>query len=77
MIETKTIQMVFAGKINKVLRKEMSALRLIEIDHRAPARVAIEKAFSGERPKDVVGRPGMVEDDINQHSQPIAVTSIY
>ena len=77
MVETKAVKMVLVRQIDQVLSEKMPALGMIEVDHGTPSCVPIKETLPSKRPKDVVCRPRVIEDNIHQDSQSIPVTCVH
>src|SRR5262245_59775713 len=77
MVEPETIDMELTREINQVPCEKMETLRMIEIDHRAPGCITIEKALARRVPKNVIDVARVVEHNIEQHGQSVLMARVY
>jgi hypothetical protein len=77
VIEPEAVDVVLVGQVDQVLSEEVAHLRVVEIDHRSPLRVAVEKRLVRDRPQHVVRGAGVVEDHVQDHGQAVRVTDVH
>ena len=77
-IETQTVEMKFLGPIRSVAREKLahrSRLLAVEIERRAPLRVALEVVFTKVLQVIAIGSK-VVVDDIEDHGEAVCVRRI-
>ena len=76
VIKSKAVNVELSVPVDKVFLEEVLTFRMVEIDHRSPARVPVEVRVAGDPPKNIVVASRMIENHVEQHRQTVPVAGI-